>query len=118
MSAQDTAIDAVVKGWRGYRGGDLWGKAKAALDGLAAAGFAVVELPEPVEREDDEIADCWDEMPYQVLVWGEHPGEVQFSYNFEPAEPLSPDEACALGAALIAAGKLAAANKAEAVGDE
>lgn len=116
MSAQDVEVLAAVI--RRVDGAHTLGAA-ALAEAILSEGYAVVELPEPEPREDDaEIATCWDHLPHQALVWDEQPDEVQLCYNFEPAEPLSPDEACALGAALIAAGKLAAANKAEAVGDE
>ena len=101
MSAQD----AVVKGWRGYRGGDLWGKAKAALDGLAAASYAVVELPEP-RRGDWELE--WADG--QVTVGKCGADRVRL---FSEDSRYSAAEARELAAAL-----LAAANKAEAVDDE
>lgn len=86
-------------------------RAQQVLDELKAARIAVVELPEPQEREDDaEIATCWDALPYQALVWDEHPDEVQVAYNYESSEPLSPSEARDLAVAL-----LAAADAAEAV---
>lgn len=86
-----------------------------ALDALRANGYEVVKLPEPEDRESKhEIATCWDHLPHQILVWDSHPDEVQWAYNFEPSEPLTPTEALELAGSLAAAALLAAAN---AVGD-
>ena len=121
MSAQDVIAEGVGRGYSPADEDDAanWDAdthvvARFVLAALTAAGYAVVKLPKPEPREDDaEIADCWDHLPHQVMVWDEHPGEVQLCHDFEPAEPLTPAEARALAAAL-----LAAANKAEAVDDE
>lgn len=72
---------------------------------------AVVALPEPHMRFKDEVTTRWEEaMPHTVDVWDDNPDQVQLSYNFEPAEPLTADEAAYLGAALIAASRLARAD--------
>lgn len=85
--------------------------AEMALDALRANGYEVVKLPEPEAREsEDEIATCWDHLPHQILVWDSHPDEVQWAYNFEPGEPLTPTEALELAGSLAAAALLAAAN--------
>ncbi|KXO91012.1 hypothetical protein AXK58_21520 [Tsukamurella tyrosinosolvens] len=74
----------------------------------ASDNLIVARRPDPLEREDEEIADSWDrEGGYSVTVWDQHPGEVQMAYNFEPSEPLTPREAAALGLSLVAAARRA-----------
>lgn len=78
------------------------------IDGLADAGYAVVQLPEPdsTRYEGDEhepidrLAWCTGSR-FAVSHW-EYP-EVQVAYDDEPLEPIGIDEARRFAAALLAA---------------
>lgn len=61
----------------------------------SADDLAVIELPEPNEREDDDTATTWGE-PYndlQVGVHDEYADQVQVWVDYVPIEPWSPREA-------------------------
>lgn len=75
--------------------------AKVALDVLRGNGFAVVEKPEPDETEDG-VTD-WECAPYRISTLEAYPGEVFPAYLGEPEEPLTPQGARELAAALLAA---------------
>lgn len=71
--------------------------------------LAVVELPKPNEREDDDTATTWGE-PYndlQVGVHDEYADQVQVWVDYEPIEPWSPREAVEFASHLLAAAKAA-----------
>lgn len=110
--SERTAADVIAKSLMGdlsaYHDGS-----EPVLAALRAAGYAVVKLPEPQEREDEhEVITRWDDpLSFTVVVWDDHPDEVGIAYDFEPFEPLSPADARTLAAAL-----LAAADCAEGVG--
>ncbi|UZF57687.1 hypothetical protein LH935_06795 [Gordonia polyisoprenivorans] len=71
------------------------------LDALSANGVAVVEKPEPDETEDG-VTD-WECAPYRISTLEAYPGEVFPAYLGEPEEPLTPQGARELAAALLAA---------------
>lgn len=74
--------------------------------------LAVIELPKPNEREDDDTATTWGE-PYndlQVGVHDEYADQVQVWVDYVPIEPWSPREAVEFASRL-----LSAAREAEAV---
>ncbi|AEK08141.1 DNA methyltransferase [Mycobacterium phage Baka] len=83
-------------------------EARNILAAFEANRIALVELPEPEEREEDEVAVGWPSVAlHRVLVWDDYPGEVHFDYDLEPEEPMSPGEARELAAALLAAAVVA-----------
>lgn len=121
MSAPETARDVINGVLHAHWGPTLPDDetdccTDAVLDALTEAGFAVVELPKPHPREDiGEVTTRWEDgLPHTVDVWDDNPDQVQLSYEFEPAEPLTPSEARYLGAALLAAAAYAEAGE----GDE
>ena len=75
------------------------------LDALKAAGFVVVELPEPDAREgeDQEFTDFPGVGLYVPVVFDRHPGEVQIRAGSWCDEPLSVGEARELAASILAA---------------
>lgn len=76
----------------------------AHLEALGSGGHVVVKLPESQEREADDLAIWWDRVgELRVSVHDRYPDEVGMSYDFEPYEPLSVDEARTLAATLMAA---------------
>lgn len=86
------------------RRGEYRHQADCALKALKANGYAVVEIPEPEEREEGAIATSWEDVAgLQVDVWDAYPDEVGLAYNYDPFEPLSPNESRKLAAALLAA---------------
>lgn len=88
-------------------------RATRALVALKAAGYAVVELPAPTEREtDDEVTTRWEgALPFTVDVWDDYPNEVGLAYDFNPFEPFTPNGARTLAAALLAAADAAEEGK-------
>lgn len=77
------------------------------IDALKAAGYAVVNLPEPdserYEGDEHEPADrdSWMVDAYEVAVW--YPGEVQINYYGSSGEPVNTAIARDLAGALLAA---------------
>ena len=73
--------------------------------------LAVIELPEPNEREDGDTAATWGEAynNLQVGVHDEYADQVQVWVDYEPIEPWSPRQAVEFAAALLAAAKAAEA---------
>ncbi|HAT1184793.1 TPA: hypothetical protein I8V37_002524 [Corynebacterium striatum] len=77
---------------------------KEHAQALADAGLIMTDLPEPSYT----VTECEEEYPVWEPGSGysiekEAPGEVTVSYHGEPAEPLTPQEARSLAAALLAA---------------
>ena len=77
-----------------------------AVEALAKAGLIMPDLPEPSYI----VTECGEEYPAWEFSSGhsvekEAPGEITISYDGEPAEPITPDEARNLAAALLAAAK-------------
>lgn len=84
--------------------------ARRFLAALELDRYAIVQLSEPQEREDDELATWWDRVgELRVSVHDNYPSEVGLSYDFQPYEPLSPAEARTLAGALLAAASAAEA---------
>ncbi|ASD53470.1 hypothetical protein PBI_LUCKY2013_77 [Mycobacterium phage Lucky2013] len=80
------------------------------LDALdTAPGVAVIQLPEPDEREDEEqeFTDFPGVGLYVPVVFDGHPGEVQIRAGAWCDEPLSVDEARGLAASILAAASYA-----------
>ncbi|MGX9296056.1 hypothetical protein [Tsukamurella paurometabola] len=71
--------------------------------------LAVIELPKPNEREDDDTATTWGEAynNLQVGVHDEYADQVQVWVDYEPIEPWSPREAVEFASHLLAAAKAA-----------
>ncbi|MFA5608496.1 MAG: hypothetical protein WDA07_15225 [Leucobacter sp.] len=116
----ELVAEAVLDAWTDEL--EDWTKediARAVLDAITTSPrHALVELPEADSTRYDEGEDA--EFPpadrlgwlrgmglYGVTFWPECAGEVQVAYNNEPGEPLSPSEAKRLGAALLAAARVA-----------
>lgn len=98
MSAQD-----VVKRFLPPLSGNLGDQqAQRLLDGLAAAGYAVVKLPEPVHRCDRDVAWISDD---EIQVDYDTRDGVRMSWpdGTQVFGPWPADRALAVGAALIAA---------------
>lgn len=107
MNAADVTASDVLTGVLAMIGSDsheIPRDTTAILGALTAAGFAVVKLPEPEEPERGAVGIGWDEaLPYSVTVWDSHRDQVQLSYLNEPDEPMRPEHARRLAAALLAA---------------
>ncbi|QGH79209.1 hypothetical protein SEA_FLATHEAD_78 [Mycobacterium phage Flathead] len=72
-------------------------------------GVAVIQLPKPDEREDEEqeFTDFPGVGLYVPVVFDRHPGEVQIRAGAWCDEPLSVDEARGLAASILAAASYA-----------
>ncbi|AER49486.1 hypothetical protein SG4_76 [Mycobacterium phage SG4] len=72
---------------------------------LSLPGVAVIQLPKPDEREDEEqeFTDFPGVGLYVPVVFDRHPGEVQIRAGAWCDEPLSVDEARGLAASILAA---------------
>ncbi|AXN53147.1 hypothetical protein PBI_ZEECULATE_77 [Mycobacterium phage Zeeculate] len=84
--------------------------ADAAVEVLASLpGVAVIQLPKPDEREDEEqeFTDFPGVGLYVPVVFDRHPGEVQIRAGAWCDEPLSVDEARGLAASILAAASYA-----------
>lgn len=75
----------------------------------SSADLAVIELPEPNEREDDDTAATWGEAynDLRVGVHDEYADQVQVWVDYVPIEPWSPREAVEFASHLLAAAKAA-----------
>ncbi|QFP96514.1 hypothetical protein SEA_SMOOCH_23 [Mycobacterium phage Smooch] len=76
---------------------------------LSLPGVAVIQLPKPDEREDEEqeFTDFPGVGLYVPVVFDRHPGEVQIRAGAWCDEPLSVDEARGLAASILAAASYA-----------
>lgn len=82
------------------------------LAGLGEGGYAIVRLPEPDEREDEqEFTDFPGVGLYVPVVFDRHPGEVQIRAGAWCDEPLSVDEARELAASILAAAAAAGVDR-------
>lgn len=112
MSNQDKAAE-VIRTWQKRHKNVMddnpdWAAQNLAID-LHNAGLITPDLPEPSYI----VTECGEEYPVWEFssvhsVEKEAPGEITISYDGEPAEPITPQEARRLAHAL-----LAAANHAE-----
>jgi len=109
MSAVDVVASALNSMPADARPSELVNRdrARTALEALKAAGYAVVNLPEPdserYEGDEHEPADrdSWMVDAYEVAVW--YPGEVQINYDGSLGEPIDTAIARDLAGALLAA---------------